>query len=62
MATPKPSKLKIQASANGKNNCAIRLLCVRSTLADVTVELQCLEHLWNHENMFKIGVVRANEC
>ena len=27
-----------------------------------TVELQWLEHLWNHENMFETGVVRANEC
>ena len=27
-----------------------------------TVELQWLEHLWNHENMFEIGVDRANEC
>ena len=27
-----------------------------------TVELQWLEHPWNHENMFEIGVVRANEC
>ena len=27
-----------------------------------TVELQWLEHLGNHENMFEIGVVRANEC
>ena len=27
-----------------------------------TVELQWLEHLWNHENMFQIGVVQANEC
>ena len=26
-----------------------------------TVELQWLEHLWNHENMFETGVVRANE-
>ena len=26
------------------------------------VELQWLEHLWNHENMFETGVVRANEC
>ena len=25
-----------------------------------TVELQWLEHLWNHENMFETGVVRAN--
>ena len=27
-----------------------------------TVELQWLEHLWNLENMFETGVVRANEC
>ena len=27
-----------------------------------TVELQSLKHLWNHENMFKTRVVRANEC
>ena len=27
-----------------------------------TVELQWLEHLWNHENMFDTRVVRANEC
>ena len=27
-----------------------------------TVELQWLEHLWNYENMFETGVVRANEC
>ena len=27
-----------------------------------TVELQWLEHLWNHENMVETGVVRANEC
>ena len=26
-----------------------------------TVELQWLEHLWNHENKFETGVVRANE-
>ena len=25
-----------------------------------TVELQWLEHLWNRENMFETGVVRAN--
>ena len=28
----------------------------------VTVELQWLEQLWNHENMFETGVIRANEC
>ena len=27
-----------------------------------TVELQWLEHLCNHENVFDTGVVRANEC
>ena len=26
-----------------------------------TVELQWLEHLWDHQNMFETGVVRANE-
>ena len=26
------------------------------------VEVQWLEHLWNHENMFETGVVRASEC
>ena len=26
-----------------------------------TVELQWLEHLWDHENKFETGVVRANE-
>ena len=25
----------------------------------ITVEFQWLEHLWNHENMFETGVVRA---
>ena len=25
-------------------------------------ELQWLEHLWNHANLFETGVVRANEC
>ena len=31
-------------------------------LFSFTVEFQWLEHLWNHENMFEAGVVRANEC
>ena len=26
------------------------------------VELQWLEHLWNHEKIFKTGIVQANEC
>ena len=32
-------------------------------LSDIkTVELQRLEHPWNHENMFETEVFRANEC
>ena len=27
-----------------------------------TVELQCFEHLSDHENMFETGEVRANKC
>ena len=27
-----------------------------------TVELQWLENLWSHENMFETAVVRASEC
>ena len=27
-----------------------------------TVDFLWLEHIWNHENMFETGVVRANEC
>ena len=27
----------------------------------ITVDLQWLEHIWNHENMLETGVVRANE-
>ena len=26
-----------------------------------TVELQCLEHLWDHGNLFKTWIVRATE-
>ena len=28
----------------------------------ITVELQWLEHLWDHENVFQTEVVRGNEC
>ena len=28
----------------------------------ITVGLEWLEHLWNHENIFETGVIRANEC
>ena len=27
-----------------------------------TVEFQWLEHIWNNENIFQSGAVRANEC
>ena len=27
-----------------------------------TVKLQWLEHLWDYENSFESGVVRADEC
>ena len=27
-----------------------------------TVELQWLEHLWNHENKFETWIIRAKEC
>ena len=27
-----------------------------------TVELQWLEHIWDHGNMFETGVVRAKGC
>ena len=36
-------------------------LMVKHTLL-YTEELQWLKHLSDHENMFEIGVVRANEC
>ena len=36
-------------------------LSVPGTSRRYTVELQWLEHLWNHENIFETGVVRANE-
>ena len=35
----------------------ISLLFIEST-----VELQWLKHLWDHENMFETGIVRAREC
>ena len=38
---------------NGEYNCWV---CISA------LELQRLERLWNHENMFETGVVRANEC
>ena len=36
-------------------------LCCLSNFTIITVELQWLELLWDHENLFETGVVRANE-
>ena len=41
-----------------------KLLNIRALMVIVcpnTVELQWLEYLWNHENMFETGIVQANE-
>ena len=47
----------------GINELRIFLVtCKRECASVYTVELQWLEHLWNHENMFETGVLRANEC
>ena len=37
-------------------------ICRCSSPTQSAVELQPLEHLWNHEDMFETGVVWANEC
>ena len=48
------------------NSCCTEVLS--TLLEDVndslpcTVELQWLELIWNHENIFETGVVRAKEC
>ena len=36
--------------------------CLSKTTSACTVDLQWLEHLWDHENIFETVVVRANEC
>ena len=55
-------KIKFQFSSEE----LLRLFVVRALQAMQaelsTVELQWLENLWNHENMFDTGAVRANEC
>ena len=38
------------------------VLIQRTHINQYTVELQWLEHLWDYENMFETGVVRASEC
>ena len=37
-------------------------LIIRQVPVQVQVELQWLEHLWDHEIMFETGVILANEC
>ena len=50
------------------NNCFSEMILkrghnmLRKQFGFTTIELQWLEYLWNYENMFKTGVVRANEC
>ena len=34
---------------------------IKIELPETTVEPQWLEQLWNHENMFETGILRANE-
>ena len=49
-------------------NGLVPVICLTSLFPEeyiektYTEELQWLEHLWNHENMFETGVVRVNEC
>ena len=47
------------ASTGGIVHCC-RMAVVK--VKEHTVELQWLEHLWSHENMFETGEVQANEC
>ena len=35
------------------------VICVNQV---ITVKLQWLEYLWDYENMFQTGVIRASEC
>ena len=39
----------------------MKLSTFPSTVSIDTVNLQWLEHLWDHENEFETGVVRAKE-
>ena len=52
--------------ADVKVQCLSQILMSKSAiqmyLEVSTAELQWLEHLWNNENMFEIGVIQANEC
>ena len=44
------------------NRKSQKLLISKTNSEKNTVELQWLQYLRDHENMFETGVVRANEC
>ena len=54
------SLLVLTAGFGIPDHCNIFLLLTGKET--ITVELQRLEHLWNHGNMFETRVVRANGC
>ena len=57
------SQIKYLKYILGVNKHASNLVVLLElVVSPCTVELQWLEHLWNPENMFETGVVRANEC
>ena len=43
------------------HSVSLHAICELLSVYLHTVELQWLEHYWNHENMFETGVVRASE-
>ena len=44
-----------------KGNILCEIHYIHVDMYTITVELQWLKHLWNHENMFETGVVQMNE-
>ena len=62
-----PSKYKWDdtrmVEGGGADSNHIRMISLSGVHIQLyTVELQWLEHLWDQENMFETGVVRASEC
>ena len=51
-------------NSRGKLAISVRAIEVLLYINDLcqNTELQWLKHLWDHENMFETGVVRASEC
>ena len=45
-----------------KNKSLLSQTVTRILSFEITVKLQWLEHLLNHENMFATGVVQASVC